>query len=163
MVRFDDPNLTKNPSMKTPGQVLEALFEAGKVNNVDASTLCTQALSLELREANKDNLTEIKRHEEERSLKTVDELYNVIADETITVLVNPALKRFESGERLRSIDIVRGSVRLRKKAAEKFAVRPVAGSDELYAWTLAYDPKFLGYMEGALKTNASLAGEFMNA
>jgi CRISPR-associated endonuclease/helicase Cas3 len=163
VVRFDDPNLTKNPSMKTAGQVLEALFEAGKVNALDASSLCTEALSLELREANKENLAEIKRAEEARSLKTVDELYNVIADETITVLVNPALKRFEDGEQLRSIDIVRGSVRLRKKAAEKFAVRPVAGSDELYAWTLDYDPKFLGYMEGALKTNASLAGEFMNA
>jgi hypothetical protein len=163
IVRFDDPNLTKNPSMKIPGQVLESLFESGKVNNMDASSLCTEALSRELNAASTENLLAIKTAEAARSLKSVDELYRVIDDETVTVLVDPALRRLENGERLSAIEILRGSVRLRKKAAEKFAVRPVRGSDELYAWTLDYDPEFLGYMAGALRTNASLAGEFMNA
>ena len=51
--------------------------------------------------------------------------------------------------------------------ARRYSITPCAtyrgGRGELYAWTLDYDPDFLGYMDGVLKTKAVAAGEFMNA
>ncbi|HEX4807715.1 MAG TPA: DEAD/DEAH box helicase family protein [Bryobacteraceae bacterium] len=163
VVRFDDSALTNNPAMKTPGIVLEDLFAGGLVNAMDASALCDEALRRELNKAGPDDLSAIRAAEEKKDFEAVAKLYRVIEDETVTVLVKPMLGRFESGESLKPIDLVRGSVKIRRRALAKLSVRSVRGSEELYAWTLNYDPGFLGYMDGVLQAQGAAAGDFLHA
>ncbi len=159
---LDDVRATQNPAMKIPARVLERFFERGDVGQSSASDLCTTALHAELNETPID-LRKIEESEKKKNYPEVSQLYKVIEDESVTVLVEPTLSRFETGESLRSADIVRGSVRIRKNAAKKLSLRALYGSEELYAWTLAYDPAFLGYMDGVLNADAAFAGEFLNA
>jgi hypothetical protein len=89
--------------------------------------------------------------------------YRVIDDDTEPVVVGDVLKRLDNGERLSASDVLKGTVRIRKKTLEKLGIRRhVRGFDDLLAWTLDYDPDFLGYMAGVLKANAVIAGEFTN-
>ena len=163
VVSFDDPHLTRNPAMKIPGRVLDRLFATGAVERLAASELCTQALQRELNETSqKERIEKITKPETTRNFPELAKNYRVIEDETALVLVNPLLERFEGGERLRPSDIVRGSVRIRVNALQKLNVRSLHGSDEMYAWTLDYDPDFLGYMKGVLDSASALAGEFLN-
>jgi len=158
-----DIQATQNPAMKVPAQVLDRLFERGDVQRLTPSELCAAALRGELNEEAVKNLKEIEELEKKKDYPGVSERYRVIPDETVTVLVEPTLSRFESGERLRSVDIVRGSVRIRRATAKRMALRPLRVSEELFGWTLDYEPEFLGYMKGVLDTNAAIAGEFLEA
>ena len=101
--------------------------------------------------------------QEKKNFPEVANKYQVIADDSVTVLVPPLLGRFERREPVRSADVARGSVRIRRKAAEKMSLRPLCDRRELYAWTLDYDPDFLGYMKGVLDRDQALAGEFLSA
>lgn len=161
--KLADIHATQNPAMKVPAQVLDRLFERGDVQRLSASELCTAALQGELNEEAVKNLKEIEELEKKKDYPGVSERYRVIPDETVTVLVEPTLSRFESGERLRSVDIVRGSVQIRRAAAKRMALRPLRGNDELFGWTLDYEPELLGYMKGVLDTAAAMAGEFLGA
>ena len=161
VVSLDDPHATNNPAMKIPAKVLLNLFETGMVNHLNAPDLCTEALMRELNEESPGNLEAIKKAENQRDFPEVAKSYRVIDDQTVTVLVPPVLELFESGEKLRSIDILRGSVRIRK-TSKKLGLRPLAANDELFAWTLDYDPLFLGYMQGVLTASSAEAGEFFN-
>lgn len=162
VVSLDGVHATRNPAMKIPAKVLLDLFEAGAINHLNAPDLCTEALIRELNEAPPGDLEGIKKAEKQRDFPEVAKRYRVIEDQTVTVLVPPILGLFESGEKLRSIDILRGSVRIRKTAAKKLGLRPLAANDELFAWTLDYDPLFLGYMKGVLTASSAEAGEFFN-
>jgi hypothetical protein len=67
------------------------------------------------------------------------------------VVVDPDLvKRIEDGERVPWRELVRGSVQIRVRNIEKWAIRQVRNHEELYYWTGVYDPDFLGYMAGVL-------------
>ena len=143
--------------------ILERLFASGDMDRLTASEVCTQALRMELNEAAEQALALIQDLEHKKNFPEVAAKYRVIEDETFTVLVEPTLSAFEKGQKLTPADIVSGSVKLRKHALKKFAARPLAGKDDLFAWTLAYDPAFLGYMRGVLDTNSVAAGDFTSA
>jgi CRISPR/Cas system-associated endonuclease/helicase Cas3 len=160
---LDDARASQNPDLKISMKVLEQLFESGDLERPSASEVCTKALRMELNEAFQQKLTQIPTLERKKDFPEVASKYRVIEDETITVLVPPILGAFEIGQKLSPAEMVRGSVRLRKQAIKKYALRPLAGTEELFAWTLDYDPDFLGYMDGVLKTNSVIAGEFTNA
>jgi hypothetical protein len=143
--------------------ILERLFASGDMDRLTASEVCTKALRLELNEAVQQRLTLIPDLEHKKNFPEVAAKYRVIEDETVTVLVEPTLSAFEKGQKLTPADIVSGSVKLRKNVLTKYAIRPLAGKDDLFAWTLAYDPAFLGYMRGVFECNSVAAGDFINA
>jgi CRISPR-associated endonuclease/helicase Cas3 len=160
---LDDPRASQNPALKIPMTILESLFASGDMDRLTASELCTKALRMELNEAAQQGLALIQDLEHKKNFPEVSAKYRVIEDETFTVLVDPTLSAFEQGRKLAPADIVAGSVKLRKHALKNFAARPLAGKEDLFAWTLAYDPAFLGYMRGVLESNAVVAGDFTNA
>jgi CRISPR/Cas system-associated endonuclease/helicase Cas3 len=161
VVSLDGAGLIANPAMKTPAKVLQTLFDAGEVDRLNASNLCTKALRGELNETSLD-LEAIKKAEEKLNFPDVAKLYRVIDDDTEPVVVGETLKRLEGGERLSAADLMKGTVRIRKHNIEKFSIRRVLGFDDLYAWTLDYDAEFLGYMSGVLASAAAMAGGFTN-
>jgi CRISPR/Cas system-associated endonuclease/helicase Cas3 len=163
VVSFDGAGLRANPAMKDPAKVLQTLFDAGDVDRLDASALCTKALRRELNETSPE-LEAIKKAERKLNFPDVAKLYRVIDDDTEPVVVGETLKRLEGGERLSASDLMKGTVRIREHNFKKFGVRRgVRGFDDLNAWTLDYDAEFLGYMSGVLDSAAAMAGEFTNA
>jgi hypothetical protein len=69
----------------------------------------------------------------------------------VAAVVDPEIaSRIEAGERLNPYDALAASVRVQRSRIEKYKLVPFAGSDDLYKWTLTYDPGFLGYMEGVV-------------
>lgn len=160
---LDDPRASQNPALKLSRTVLERLFAAGEMERLSASQICTKALREELNEAADAKLGSIRALEHKKDFPGVASKYRVIEDETVTVLVDPIRSAFERGDDLRPADIVRGSIRIRKKLEQKYALRKLDHKGELFAWTLDYDPGFLGYMKGVLKMNATIAGEFTDA
>jgi len=160
---LDDSRASQNPALKISMAVLERLFASGDMARLGASELCTKALRMELNEAVEAKLGVIRDLEHKKNFPEVSSKYRVIEDETLIVLVGQTLSAFESGRQLNPSEMVRGSVRIRKHLQSKYSLRALDHKGELFAWTLAYDPDFLGYMEGVLQTNAAMAGEFISA
>jgi len=61
----------------------------------------------------------------------------------------------EKGNRVDPYVLVSVSVRVARTKIDEYRMTPLAGSDELYRWTLNYDPLFLGYMKPELCTPSS--------
>jgi CRISPR-associated endonuclease/helicase Cas3 len=160
---LDDARASQNPALKISMAVLERLFASGDMERLSASEVCTKALRMELNEASQTKLGVIRDLEHKKNFPDVAHEYRVIEDETVIVLVDPTRSAFESGNKVTAAEIVRGSVRVRKSLEKKYALRPLDGKDELFAWTLDYDPDFLGYMDGVLRTKSVIAGEFTSA
>ena len=79
------------------------------------------------------------------------ELYRVIDSDTRTVVVDPELvEKLTRGERVPWQELVRGKYQIWAKNVKELSIRRFDFHEELYYWTGAYDPDFLGYMAGVL-------------
>jgi hypothetical protein len=66
--------------------------------------------------------------------------------------------RIIAKQRVSMRELLLGSVQIWAHRIERLGLDPVAGRDEIFWWPYAYDPAFLGYMEGALRLSAISEG-----
>jgi hypothetical protein len=94
----------------------------------------------------------ILKKETEADYPAVAELYRVIADSSILVLVDEELKRkLQNGEKVDPREINRKSVHIWKSKKLKTPAYELEGFPGLYGWPVKlYDKSFLGYMKGLL-------------
>jgi CRISPR-associated endonuclease/helicase Cas3 len=146
--------LKEHPSFKVSAQVLTDLYRENKV----APEHCKEAMRREVRNRNQGMCGDdpIVKAEKTRNFPEVDEKFCVIPSNTMTVIVDEELRRsIERREKIDFREIQQKSVAIYTKKAMNFAVAPIQGHNDLYAWTLGYDD-FIGYMAGVL-TVADLA------
>ena len=145
----------------TVSRVLDALFNEGLLSSRPPSELAKEAMRRELTEGERNRADEIYQAEAGMEYPQVSDLCRVIEGDTRLVIVAPELvTALEQFERVHPIRLLRHSVQIRTRNVERFPVRPVfaRGKEELYAWTAAYDPNFLGYMAGSCPILDGLRG-----
>lgn len=143
--------LTSHPEAGAAADVLAGLFEAGALDGeVDCADLVTTALRRQtrIRGVAQDLIGE---GETRRAYPDVTSLARLIDADTRFVVVRPELRdRLERREPIASRELLGASVQLWAKNVDRFALEPIRGREQLFFWPYAYDPAFLGYMEGAL-------------
>lgn len=144
--------LTPHPAFKLTRRVLAEQFTASAVNPLACTAAFRRTLDLDAG-ALENRAREICRAEKDWAHRDVTKLMKVIAADTRTVVVDRDLiSRLENPDpkvHPSWSEMMQGSVQLWGTKLDTFAVRPIRGSDELYAWTLGYDA-FLGIMAGVL-------------
>jgi hypothetical protein len=132
--------------------VLGSLFREGAFDGgQSAQDLCTEALRREIRLAGRGELNrELREAEEALDFPRVKELFRVIAQETVTAVVDPGLQgHLDSGAAVDWRELQQVSVQVYASRAVDFALRDFSHFPGLKGWTLGYDA-FLGYMAGVL-------------
>jgi CRISPR-associated endonuclease/helicase Cas3 len=150
-VRLQDPMFNRHPAFDASRRVLEEMLQEVNINS-DVSMTVTEALRRELVLFDiRAKADELRKSEVQEDFPRVAELYKVIDSDTRTVIVDLELVgRLENGERVLWRELVRGSVQIWAKNVQKLSIRRLDRFEELYYWTGAYDPDFLGYMVGVL-------------
>jgi CRISPR-associated endonuclease/helicase Cas3 len=147
-VRLQDPAFNQHPDFDASRRVLEEMLKEGKI----VSSVVTEALRRELvlRELGQ-KADRLRKAETSANFPEVTELYRVIDSDTRTVVVDPELvERLKKGERVIWQELMRGSVQIWARKVQDLRLRPFDRHEELYYWTTAYDPDFLGYLAGVL-------------
>jgi hypothetical protein len=162
--RTNDRLFTHHRGFIVSQRVLDGLFDRGQMTVLSPSELAKEAMRLEVTEGARQRADEIVNSEKGMEYPRVSELCRVIEGETCLVVIDQDLvMALENYERVPSIRLLRHSVQLRAQGVnmKRFA-KPIAmggrSNRELYAWTGAYDPDFLGYMAGVLPVLDGLAG-----
>lgn len=148
--------LSVHPQFKLSRSVLAGMFSDGLV--APTSEACSEALRRELScdyGEGEERATAVRLAEKQGKYPEVARLCRLINQDTRTVVV--CLKLAEELESLHPSqyppmkDIMKHSVQLWASRLEsaKWPVKPICGSDELWAWVGEYSP-FLGYMAGVL-------------
>jgi CRISPR-associated endonuclease/helicase Cas3 len=143
-------DLKEHPSFTTSARILKQLFDEGKI----APEYCTEAMKREVRERNQiaANLNPIVVAERNKEFPSVEEQFKVIPSNTVTAIIDQKLcERIEHREKVSFIELQQKSVSIYSNRIDMFALRPLRGFNDLYAWSLDYDSDFLGYMSGVLK------------
>lgn len=144
-------SLKEHPSFATSARILEQFFDEGKV----APEYCTEAMKREVRERNQINADSnlIVIAERNRDFPSVKDQFKVIPANTVTAIIDSEMcERIERHEKVDFTELQQKSVSIYSNNINKFALRPLRGFNDLYAWMLDYDSVFLGYMAGVLKT-----------
>jgi CRISPR-associated endonuclease/helicase Cas3 len=154
-----DGAMTSHPGAKGSASVLERFFRDGLLNDVfNPARLVTRALREETR--NEHGKTGVKLAEAEtmaHDYPEVAKLGRLIHADTALVVVDDSLKALLArGQRVRSRDLLAGSVQVWSKKIEALGLHPLQNRPGIYLWQYRYDPDFLGYMSGAL---AFVSGE----
>jgi CRISPR-associated endonuclease/helicase Cas3 len=150
-VSLQDPMFNQHPGFEGSRHVLREMLENGGIVAADGAVI-TGALRREfvVRDI-RSKAEELMRREAGEEFPEVAKLYRVIESETVTVVVDPELvEALEDWERVPWRDLVRGSVQIWRKSLDRLPVSHVRNSEELYYWTGAYDPDFLGYMASVI-------------
>ena len=145
--------MTANPTLDNSARVLGELITEGKISPAYA----TEAMRRELNCAEiKGRADRIKQAERVQAMKEVASLFQVIDDDTETVVVDKELRaRLASGARVGKHDIQQCSVSMRRKVLADSALLCAPGMPEIYLWHLDYDG-FIGYMQGVINACAIL-------
>jgi CRISPR-associated endonuclease/helicase Cas3 len=159
-----DHLLRPHPAFEDSARVLGDLFnEHDADGQVKVSPVyCTEALRREIRRQGPRKITaEIDKAERSADFPNVEDLFRVIASDTVTAIVDSDLKaRLDAAERVSREEIVAGSVQIWSSRVPDWGLREfegwvtrstrrVDGYPDLLAWALDYDD-FLGYMAGVL-------------
>ena len=100
----------------------------------------------------------LAKAESARDYPKVKELGRVIDADTRLVVISRRLqKRLVRRQPVSFRTLLRGSIQLWADKIEKLDLQPRPGRRDLYAWNDAYDPEFLGFMEGILRTGQFFA------
>ncbi len=150
--KIEGPLINRHPAFDLSRQVLEKLFDEGKVGSDTPADLVTEAIRRELMSDTSTKHKTILKKEQEADYPAVAELYRVIADSSIPVLVDEELKqRLQNGEKVDPREINWKSVHIWKSKKLKTPAYELEGFPGLYAWPVdLYDKSFLGYMKGML-------------
>lgn len=143
-------SLKEHPSFATSARILKQFFNEGKI----APEYCTEAMKREVREKNQLNADKnlVVIAERDRDFPSVKDQFKIIPATTVTAIIDREMcGRIERHEKVDFIELQQKSVSIYSNNTNKFALRPLHGFNELYAWMLDYDSDFLGYMAGVLK------------
>ncbi len=143
-------SLKEHPSFATSARILKQFFDEGKV----APEYCTEAMRREVRERNQlsADSNPVVIAERNRDFPSVKDQFKVISANTVTAIIDREMcERIERHEKVDFIELQQKSVSIYSNNINKFALRPLRGFNDLYAWPLEYDEEFLGYMTGVLK------------
>jgi CRISPR-associated endonuclease/helicase Cas3 len=153
---------TELSAVRGESAILEKFFKLLDVNTLSPADLCTRAMKRELRERDLSGIaTELAKAEDKRDFPKVAEVYRVIKDDTITAVVDEDMaERLAHHHKIEPLDVLRTSVRIRRDAVARLALRPIVG-DEIYKWTLAYDPDLLGYMAGVFDVERAQSNDLL--
>ena len=152
----------ENPQFEAAQTVFGEMLNSGRVMDADLSTeFLTRLLQERDVSAAASAFCEA---ETKTNYPSVAQLGRVISQQTLTVVVDRDLAdRLERGDAVRPRELQDHSVQIwaSADAVHRYALRPLRARRqraELYAWTLAYDPRFLGIMAGVLRLQESAAG-----
>ncbi len=153
--------LKAHPVAKIPADILADLIDQGRLDGeIDPAELVTLAMRREMKRRTREGLKAMQTAEEARCYPEVAELGRVIENDTRTVIVDADLRRrILARERIGMRDILSGSVQIWANKMESLGLESLPNRQEIFWWPHAYDPEFLGYMEGALFLEAVASGE----
>ncbi len=156
--RVLDPMLSQHLGFTVPRRVLDKLFDDEVVETLSPNELAKEAMRREVTATNEERAEQIRDAEDGMEYPQVAEMCRVIDSYTQTVVIDPdLLKALQDKERVDYRRLLLHSVQIWAYKVPKLPVKPVFpntvrkdGSSILYEWTAAYDPDFLGYMEGVI-------------
>jgi CRISPR/Cas system-associated endonuclease/helicase Cas3 len=150
--KIEAPLINRHPAFDLSRQVLEKLFDEGKVTTDSPTDLVTEAMRRELMSDTSTKHKTILEKEAQADYPAVAELYKVIADDSMLVLVDEDLKKkLQSGDKVDPREINRKSVQIWRHKLVKTPAYELEGFPGMQAWpSELYDKKFLGYMKGML-------------
>ena len=143
-------SLKEHPSFTISSRILKQFFDEGKVT----PEYCTEAMKREVREKNQLNADNnpVVIAERYKDFPSVKDQFRVIPANTVTAIIDREMcERIERHEKVDFTELQQKSVSIYSNNINKFALRPLRGFNDLYAWMLDYDGDFLGYMAGVLK------------
>ena len=128
-------------------RILGELFDEEKIS----PEFCTEAFRREIRQEGIRKIKEeILKAERNSDFPKVEELFRVIASDTVTAVVDKVLmRRLENGENVTRDEIQGGSVQIWQSRAQDWGLEDFEYVPGLKRWRLTYDA-FLGYMAGVL-------------
>jgi CRISPR-associated endonuclease/helicase Cas3 len=143
-----DAYLRPHPAFEASARILGTLLAAGPIG----PALCTEAMLREVREQGLREIAEqIRKAEGGLSFPSVADKFKVIADDTVTAVVDEDLiRRLERHEPVNATELQKLSVHVPRYRKDEYTLKPITGYQDIHAWNLKYDA-FLGYMAGVLE------------
>ncbi len=150
--RIEDDLISHHPTFDISSQVLERLFDEGRVANDSPSDLVTEALRRELMSDTNVQYKRLQKYEEAGDYPAVTDLYRVISGDTKLILVDQEIiNKLHEGEKIDPKELVRRSVQMWTSKIGKTCAYQIDGFPDLFGWPEdGYDEFFLGYMKGVL-------------
>lgn len=148
-----DGLLTSHPGALASAETLGQLFaERTFEGPIDAAQIVTGALLREVRGRSGKTGTDLAKAENNRDYPEVAKRSRLIdADTHLVVVKSELIAKLDTGVPVSSRELLGGSVNLWRNRLDKLGLQPLRSRPDLYCWPHAYDPNFLGYMQGALK------------
>ena len=152
-----EDGLNHHPGFTESSIVFDDLWDQIVDPKNTITSLCTTAIRKEFsRSAKKEHSEELLKNEENCNFQFVDNNYQVITSDTITVIVDKELvKLLELGVPVDWQRIQENSVQLWANKVNKLGLKEIQGcsQDDIYSWTDTheYDPDFLGIMAGIIR------------
>lgn len=150
--------ITQHPAAEVSAEVLRELMTKDELNRRNPADVVTAAMRQELAAWGGLGADALVKAESAKDYPKVMELGRVIDADTRLVVVSRRLqKRLIQRKPVSFRALLRGSVQLWAEKIAKLDLEPLPGRHDLYAWNDAYDPEFLGYMKGVLRTQQFFA------
>lgn len=148
-----DEQLRAHPALEVSSIVVGQLFDEGKIS----PDFCTEAMKREIGFAGfKDEAKMLCESESALECREVANKFRVIDSDTVTAIVSvKLLKRIQRGEKVRFVELQRGSVQIYRNRLLNYALEEVPQFPGVFRWTLKYNKK-LGYMAGVLENSQFL-------
>lgn len=145
------PEVDDNPYFRTSEKIFDKMIQENLFDNKTQTELVTECMKRELQEDYNAKTAAIMKYERLGNFPKVAELFVVIEDDTVMVVIDPLIiYKLESGLDVFSTQLIQNSVRIPRKKAE--SLEKIIGHTDLYKWhNNGYDPEFLGYMKAMLK------------
>lgn len=151
--RTHDSLLNKHPAFEDSRKIVDQMFDEGLMNQFPPMKLATEAVRRELLlSAVKESSAKIQKAEADQDYKSASRLCRIIDADTRLVVVSPTtLQRLVHREKISFVELLKNSVQLWSNKIESLDLMPVKHHEDIYSLgSYAYDPDFLGYMEGLL-------------
>ncbi|MGI6699287.1 MAG: CRISPR-associated endonuclease Cas3'' [Christensenellales bacterium] len=142
----DNSMLTKNPALDESRKVLKRYFTENIRINPELSTRSMND-EINLNDSCLKDIANRLNEEDAMAFETVNEEFNVIDSDTVSVIINEALAKAVAYGQGDWQTLQRKSVSIRRSKVKEWNLRECATG--IYQWTLRYDD-FLGYMSGVL-------------
>jgi CRISPR-associated endonuclease/helicase Cas3 len=152
-LKFEE-GLKKHPAFDDSARILGELFESDEVS----PEFCCEALKREIRQGipNK-TMDQLGKAEKNLNFPEVEQLFKVISNYTITVLVDDeVINRLKNWQPVSRDEIQKNSVQIWSYKKEDWGVCEIPNRPELF-YGLDYD-NFIGYMKGGLASENAKSG-----
>ncbi|NLJ63932.1 MAG: CRISPR-associated endonuclease Cas3'' [Christensenellaceae bacterium] len=142
----DNTMLTKNPALDESREVLKRYFTKNIRINPELSTRSMND-EITLNDICIGDMKKRLKEEEAMAFETVNEKFNVIDSDTVSVIIDETLAKAVAYGQGDWRTLQKKSVSIRRSKVKEWNLRECAAG--IYQWTLRYDD-FLGYMSGVL-------------